>query len=150
MQADQTTLQFSGAGQSRSVTLTITPQGGFKSTISFTASNLPSGMTAMFSTANVTVQQSSAINVILTLTAGQNVQPGTYDVSVTTNTGFSQKNLVLTVLVRAGGAEIWPIVLVMVVVIAVVSLILFVGMPKGREVRRIAEGGRDNRPLLPP
>ena len=149
VQADQTTLQFSGAGQSRSVTLTITPQGGFKSAISFSATNLPSGMTATFSTANVTVQQSAAMNVILTLTAGSNVQPGTYDVSVMSNTGFSQKNLVLTVLVRAGGSEIWPIVLVMIVVLAVVSLIVFVGMPRGREVRRIPERERDRQPRLP-
>jgi hypothetical protein len=149
VQADQTTLQFSGAGQSRSVTLTIMPQGGFKSAISFSATNLPSGMTATFSTANVTVQQTAAMNVILTLTAGSNVQPGTYDVSVMSNTGFSQKNLVLTVLVRAGGSEIWPIVLVMIVVLAVVSLIVFVGMPRGREVRRIPERERDRQPRLP-
>lgn len=149
IQADQTTLQFSGVGQSRSVTLTITPQGGFKSAISFSVTNLPSGMTATFSSANVTVQQTSATNVILTLTAGSSVQPGTYDVSVTTNTGFSQKNLVLTVLVRAGGSEVWPIVLVMIVVIAVVSLIIFVGMPRGREVRRIPERESD-RARLPP
>ena len=150
VQADQTTLQFSGPGQSRSVTLTIAPQGGFKSSISFSATNLPPGMTASFSTANLTVQQSAAMNVILTLTAGSNVQPGTYDVSVMSNTGFSQKNLVLTVLVRAGGSEIWPVLLVMVIVIAVVSLIIFVGMPRGREVRRIPERERDRQPRLPP
>lgn len=149
VQADQTTLSFNGVGQSRSVTLTITPSGGFASAIAFSVANLPSGMTATFSTANVTVQQSAAVNVILTLTAGQNVQPGTYDVSVTSNTGFSQKNIVLTVLVRAGGAEIWPIVLVMIVAIAVVSLIVFVGMPRGREVRRIPERESD-RARLPP
>jgi hypothetical protein len=149
VQADQTTIAFTGVGQSRSVTLTITPQGGFKSSISFSTTNLPSGMTATFSTANVTVQQSAPLNVILTLTAGQNLQPGTYDVSVMSNTGFSQKNLVLTVLVRAGGAEIWPVVLVMVVAIAVVSLIIFVGMPRGRDVRRIPERESD-RPRLPP
>ena len=150
VQADQTTLQFSGAGQSRSVTLTITPQGGFKSAISFSVTNLPSGMAATFSIANVTVQQSTAMNVIFTLTAGSDVQPGTYDVSVMSNNGFSQKNLVLTVLVRAGGSEIWPIVLVMVVAIAVVSLVLFVGMPRGREIRRIPERERDHQPRLPP
>jgi hypothetical protein len=149
--ADQTTLQFSGPGQSRSVTLTIIPENGFKSAISFSVTNLPAGMTATFSTANVTVQQSGSMNNILTLTAGSNVQPGTYDVSVMSNTGFSQKNLVLTVLVRAGGSEIWPIVLVMVVVLAVVSLIVFVGMPKGRELRRIpAERDRDRQQRLPP
>jgi len=150
VQADQTTLQFSGPGQSRSVTLTITPESGFKSAISFSVTNLPAGMTATFSTANVTVQQTSAMNVILTLTAGSNVQAGTYDVSIMSNTGFSQKNLVLTVLVRSGGSEIWPVVLVMVVVLSVVSLIVFVGMPKGRELRRIPERDRDRQQRLPP
>lgn len=150
IQADQTTLQFSGAGQSRSITLTIVPQGGFKSTVSFSVTNLPSGMTATFSTVNATVQQTTPMNVILTLAAGSNVQPGTYDVSVVTNTGFSSKSFVLTVLVRAGGAEIWPIVLILVIMIAVVSLIVFVGMPRGREVRRITEKERDRMPRLPP
>jgi hypothetical protein len=150
VQADQTTIQFNGVGQTRSVTLTITPVGGFRSAISFVATNLPSGMTAAFSTANLTVQQNTPVQVVLTLTAGQNVQPGTYQVSITTNTGFSSKSMVLTILVRAGGAEIWPVILVMVIVIAVVSLIIFVGMPRGREIRRVSERDLDRYPRLPP
>jgi uncharacterized membrane protein len=152
MQADQTTLEFSGTGQTRSVTLTIAPQGGFKSTISFLATNLPAGMTATFSTENLTVQQTTPVNVVLSLTAGPNVQPGTYQVSITTNTGFSSysKSMVLTVLVRAGASAIWPVVIVMVVVIGVVSLIMFVGMPRGKEVRQISEKDRDRLPRLPP
>jgi hypothetical protein len=150
VQADQTTLQFSGAGQSRSVTLTITPESGFKSAISLSATNLPTGMTAEFSTADVTVQQSTPMNVILTLTASASVQPGTYDVSVVTNTGFTQKNLVLTLLVRSGGSEILPVVLVMIVVIGVVSLIIFAGIPRSREVRRMPDRERDRQPRLPP
>ena len=146
--ADQTTLEFSGVGQSRDVTLTIVPEGGFKSAISFTATNLPNGIMAAFSNANLTVQQGGPVTVILTLTVGPNAQPGTYEISITTNTGFSSKSLVLTVLVRAGGSEIWPVILVMTIVIAVVSLIIFVGMPRGREVRRISE--RDHLPSLPP
>jgi VCBS repeat-containing protein len=151
MQADQTTVEFSGAGQSRTITLTVTPQGGFKSTITFSAANLPAGMTAAFSSVTYNIQQSTPINVILTLTAGQTTQPGTYQFSVVTNTGFSTKSLVLTVLIRAGGTQIWPVILVVVIVIAVVSLIAFVGMPRGREVRRVSERrGEGGYPRLPP
>jgi hypothetical protein len=150
VQADQTTIEFNGAGQTRTVTLTVIPQSGFRSTISFLATNLPNGMIASFSTANLTIQQNTPANVVLTLTATQNVQPGTYQVSITTNTGFSSKSMVLTILVRAGGAEIWPVILVMVIVIAVVSLMIFVGMPRGREVRRISERDQDRLPRLPP
>lgn len=152
VQADQTTVEFSGSGQSRTITLTVTPQGGFKSTITFSAANLPAGMTATFSSATYNMQQSTPINVILTLTAGETTQPGTYQFSVVTNTGFSTKSLVLTVLVRAGSTQIWPVILVVVIVIAVVSLIAFVGLqPRGREVRRISERrGEGGYPRLPP
>lgn len=146
--ADQTTVEFSGAGQSKSVTLSIAPQGNFKSKIAFSISSLPAGVTATFSTVNNTVQQSTPVNVILTLTAGSTVQAGTYDVSVVTDTGFSQKNLVLTLLVRPGISQIWPIVLVTVIVIAVLSLLVFVGLPRGRETHRIPEKEIE-RPRLP-
>ena len=150
IQADQTTLGFTGSGQSVTVTLTITPQNGFRSNINLTALNLPSGFTATFSPTNVQVQQSAPITVILTIVAGPNIQAGTYDVSIVSNTGVSAaKSIVLTILVRAGVGQIWPIVLVVVVVIAVVSLIAFVGMPRGREVRRIPERPSDV-PSLPP
>jgi hypothetical protein len=148
--ADQTVLSFTGAGESKTVTLTITPQNGFRSNINLTTLNLPTGFTASFSPSNLQVQQSTPITVILSIVAGQNIQPGTYSVSVVSSTGVSAaKSLVLTVLVRAGVAQIWPIVLVVVVVIAVVSIIVFVGMPKGREVRRIPEQDT-GAPRLPP
>ena len=146
--ADQATIEFNGAGQSKSVTLTITPQDGFNSKIAFSIPNLPAGVTAAFSTVNNTIQQSTPANVILTLTAGSAVQAGTYDVSVVTNTGFSQKSLVLTLLVRPGVSQIWPVVLIVVIVIAVLSLLVFVGLPRGREIHRIPEKEID-RPRLP-
>jgi hypothetical protein len=150
IQADQTTLDFTGSGQSVTVTLTITPENGFRSNINLTALNLPSGFTATFSPANIQVQQAGPISVILTIVAGPNIQAGTYDVTIVSNTGVSAaKSLILTVLVRAGVGEIWPIVLVVVVVIAVVSLIAFVGMGRGREVRRIP-GRPSDYPSLPP
>jgi hypothetical protein len=148
--ADQTLLSFTGTGQSDTVTLTITPVNGFESNINLTTVNLPTGFSATFSPQNLVIQQAVPITVLLTIVAGPNIQPGTYQVDVISNTGVTaQKTLVLTFLVRAGVGQIWPIVLVVVVIIAVVSLIAFVGLPRGREVRRIPER-RSDVPSLPP
>lgn len=150
VQADQTLLSFTGTGQSKTVTLTITPQNGFKSNINLTTLNLPAGFTATFSPQSLQVQQTGPITVILTIVAGSNIQPGSYAVSVVTTTGVTAaKTTVLTLLVRAGVGQIWPIVLVVVVIIAVVSIIAFIGLPRGREVRRIPERPSDV-PSLPP
>jgi len=150
VQADQTLLSFTGSGQSKTVTLTITPQNGFRSNINLTALNLPVGFSATFSPQSLQIQQSGPITVTLTIVAGSNIQPGTYSVSIVSNTGVTaSKTTVLTVLVRAGVGQIWPIVLVVVVIIAVVSLIAFIGLPRGREVRRIPERPSDV-PSLPP
>lgn len=150
VQADQTLLSFTGSGQSKTVTLTITPQNGFRSNINLTALNLPVGFSATFSPQSLQIQQSGPITVTLTIVAGSNIQPGTYSVSIVSNTGVTaSKTTVLTLLVRAGVGQIWPIVLVVVVIIAVVSLIAFIGLPRGREVRRIPERPSDV-PSLPP
>lgn len=150
VQADQTILSFTGVGESKSITLTITPQNGFKSNINLTTLNLPTGFTDSFSPTNLQVQQSSPITVILTIVAGSNIQPGTYSVSIVSTTGVSAaKNIPITVLVRAGVGQIWPIVLIMVILIAVVSIIAFIGIPRGREVRRIPEQ-QTGVPSLPP
>jgi hypothetical protein len=149
IEADQTLLGFTGTGESKSVTLTITPQNGFRSNINLTTLNLPTGFTATFSPTNLQVQQSTPITVILTIVAGSNIQPGTYSVSIVSSTGVSATKLVLlTILVRAGISQIWPIVVLVVTVIAVVSIIVFIGMPRAREVRRIPE--RPGVPSLPP
>jgi hypothetical protein len=148
-QADQTTIAFTGAGQSNTVTLTITPQNGFRSNINLTALNLPSGFTATFSPTNLQILQSTPITVVLTIVAGPNVQPGTYSTSIVSSTGVSAaQTIVLTLLVRPGIAQIWPIVVIVVIVIAVVSIIVFIGMPRGREVRRIPQ--QPGVPSLPP
>jgi hypothetical protein len=147
--ADQTILSFTGAGESKTVTLTITPQNGFRSNINLTSLNLPSGFSATFSPTNLQVQQSTPITVILTIVAGSNVQPGTYSVSIISSTGVSAaKTVVLTLLVRPGIAQIWPIVVIVGIVIGVVSIIVFIGMPRGREVRRIPQ--QPGVPSLPP
>jgi hypothetical protein len=150
IQADQSLLSFTGAGQSKTVTLTITPENGFRSNINLTTVNLPTGFTVTFSPATLQIQQAGAVTVLMTIVAGPNIQPGTYDVTIVSDTGVTAtKNVVLTFLVRAGLGQIWPIVLIVVVVIAVVSLIAFIGLPRGKEVRRIPERPSDV-PSLPP
>jgi hypothetical protein len=148
--ADQTLLSFTGVGQQKSVTLTITPLNGFRSNINLTTLNLPPGFIATFTPQNLQIQQPVPITVILTIVSGPNIQPGTYSVNVVSSTGVTAaKTTVLTLLVQAGVGQIWPIVLGVVAIIAVVSVIAFIGFPRGREVRRIPERPSDV-PSLPP
>jgi hypothetical protein len=87
--------------------------------------------------------------VILTIIAGPNIQPGTYSVSIVSSTGVSAaKTFILTILVRPGIAQIWPIVVIIGIVMGVVSIIVFIGMPRGREVRRVPQ--QPGVPSLPP
>ena len=132
---DQTIVSLNARGESRSVTLTITPQGDFKSTVKLTVANVPHGVTASLSSTTTSLQANSPANVILTLTATSEAQPGTYDITLVVDTGFSSKTVNLTLLIRSGTVEIWPVVLVVVILIAVISAIVFIGMPRGRQVR---------------
>lgn len=145
LRLDQATISLNARGESRSVTLTVLPQGDFRSTITFSVTNLPRGLTASLSSPSATVQQEIPLTVVLTLTAQSDAQPGTYDLSIVANTGFSTKTIGLTVLVRAGTVEIWPVVLVVVILIAVVSAIAFIGMPRGRHIHVVSDTRR-----LPP
>jgi hypothetical protein len=61
------TLQSGGQG---TVTLTVTPAGGFNSTVSFACSGLPSGASCSFSPATVTPTTSAAVTTTLTIAAG--------------------------------------------------------------------------------
>jgi hypothetical protein len=177
VQADQTLLSFTGSGQQKIVTLTITPVNGFRSNINITTVNLPVGFTATFNPQNIVIQQSVPITVLLTIVSGPNIQAGTYPVDVVSNTGVTAtkttvltflvqagtypvtiqtstgvaatKSTALTFLVQPGIGQIWPIVLVVVIIIAVVSVLAFIGLPKAREVRRIPERPSDV-PSLPP
>jgi len=148
--ADQTLLSFTGAGEQKIVTLTITPENGFRDNINLTTLNLPPGFTVTFTPPNVIVQQALPITVLMTIVSGPNIQPGTYPVDIVSSTGVAAtKTTVLTFLVQAGVGQIWPIVLVVVIIIAVVSVLAFIGLPKAREVRRIPERPSDV-PSLPP
>jgi len=151
LKLDQTLVSLNARGESRSITLTVTPSGGFRSTIDFSVTNLPRGVTATLSTSTATIQQEGAVTLVLTLTAGYETLPGTYDLSIIANTGFSTKTTSLTLLVRSGSVEIWPVVLVVFVLIAVVSLVIFVGFPRRRQVRtRMPRETRGDIRRLPP
>jgi uncharacterized membrane protein len=80
-------------GASGSATITVTYQGGFTGNVTFTASYLPSGVTASFSP-NPTTSTS-----VLTLTVSGSVASGTYPVTVTGTSGSASVagNLALTV-----------------------------------------------------
>jgi len=142
LRLDQAIVSLNARGESRSVTLTVVPEGDFRSTIDFSVTNLPRGVVATLSTVSATVQVGSPITVILTLTATQDAQPGTYDLAIVANTGFSQKTINVTLLIRAGSVEIWPVVLVVVILIAVISAIVFIGMPRGRQIRIMSDTRR--------
>ena len=135
---DQTTLALNARGESRTVTMNIVPQTGFRSTIVLSVAQLPTGVTATLSTANVTVQSDDPIPIVLTLTAQSNAAPGTYNVAVLSNTGFSQKTVTMTVLIRTGTIEMWPVVLVVVILIAVVSAIAFLAIPRRKHVHVVS------------
>jgi hypothetical protein len=138
---DQNIVMLNARGESRSITLTITPQGDFRSTIDFSVSNLPRGVTATLSATSTTIQSNTVGTITLTLTASTDAQPGTYDVAIVANTGFSTKSISLTLLVRSG-TEIWPVVLIVVVLITVISVIVFAGMPRRGRRYRVVTGPR--------
>jgi uncharacterized membrane-anchored protein len=128
--------------------LTVTPQGGFRSTIYFSVSQLPAGITANFSNPTATIQTDQPTTMVLTLTAQQNAAPGTYSVAIISGTGLSTKTVILTLLIRSGIYETWPIILIVIAIIAAVTIVVFVGFPK-RGGRRVYVLKQDEKKLLP-
>ena len=87
-----------GQGQSCSLsTISVTPMGAFASTVAFTASELPAGVTASFCPA------STATTTALTLSASAVATVGPAAVTVTGTSGNSSHTLAIDVLVTAGG-----------------------------------------------
>jgi uncharacterized repeat protein (TIGR03803 family) len=58
-----------GAGQSANTTLTVAPENGFNSQVSFSCSGLPSGVTCGFNPASVTPNGNGAATTALTISA---------------------------------------------------------------------------------
>jgi len=144
--AEQTTIALNARGDSKSATLTIAPQGGFRATIYFSVSQLPAGVTAAFSSSSATIQSDQPVTVVFTLTAAQNAAPGTYNVAIVCSTGLSTKTVIVTLLVRSGIYETWPIVLIVVAIIAAVTVVVFIGIPRKKPVYVLKEGEKK---LLP-
>jgi cellulose 1,4-beta-cellobiosidase len=84
-------------GSSGTDTITVTDQSGFTGTVSFTASGLPSGVTASFNPA------SSTTTSVLTLTVGSSTAAGAYTVTVTGTSGSTTATTSLTLNVVAAG-----------------------------------------------
>jgi cellulose 1,4-beta-cellobiosidase len=77
-------------GSSGTDTITVTDLSGFTGTVSFTASGLPSGVTASFSPA------SSTTSSVLTLTASSTATLGSFTVTVTGTSGSTTATTSLT------------------------------------------------------
>jgi hypothetical protein len=84
-------------GSSVGDTVTITPQNGFSSSVSLTATGLPSGVTAAF---NPTSTTSSST---LTLTASSTATTGAATVTITGTSGGLTHSTTLSLTVNAGG-----------------------------------------------
>ena len=67
-------------GSNKSVTMTVAVSGGFNAAVSFTASGLPSGVTATFTPATLAAPGSGSS--ALKITAASNAKAGTYSVTV--------------------------------------------------------------------
>ncbi len=139
IEVSQKTIALNTRGESRSVTLTITPLDGFRSRIDFSVTELPSGVRATISPSNVTIQSDAPVNVILTLISEQYADPGTYNVAVITSTGVATRTVNLNLLLRTGAAEIWPVVVLIGVVIGIASAIAFIAVPRGKHTHLIRD-----------
>jgi cellulase/cellobiase CelA1 len=84
-------------GASSSDTITVTDLSGFAGTVSFTASGLPSGVTASFSPA------SSTTSTVLTLAATTTATTGAFTVTVTGTSGSNTATASITLNVVSGG-----------------------------------------------
>jgi subtilase family serine protease len=101
------TLSFAGAGvalprgSTATGAVTVTPQNGFNSPVSLTASGLPSGVTAAFGAV-------SSGTSLVTFTAGSTVVAGSYPVTVNGVSGTlkSSASFNLTVLLPATGTSL--------------------------------------------
>jgi hypothetical protein len=81
LSATPSTIRLTQGGAAGTSTINVTPSGGFTGSVSFTASTLPSGVTATFS------PTSSATSSVLTLTASSTATTGVFSLTVTGTSG---------------------------------------------------------------
>jgi subtilase family serine protease len=94
-------------GASGTSTITITSTGGFNSATTLSATGLPSGVTAAFSTNPVTPPANGSATSTLTLTASSSATVGTATMTITGTSGSTTHNttIALTVNASAGTAN---------------------------------------------
>jgi len=84
-------------GYAGNVLITVNDQGGFTGSVSLTVSGVPSGVTASFSPSTTTTTSS------LTLTSTSSATPGTYQLTVTGNSGSVTASTSVYLVVEAPG-----------------------------------------------
>jgi len=87
-------------GASGTSTITIVPVNGFDSSVNFTASGLPSGVSAQFSPNPATTTS------VLTLTASASATKGTSTVTITGTSGALTQTTTISLTITAGSAPI--------------------------------------------
>src|SRR5882757_56893 len=84
-------------------TITITSLNGFNSATTFSASNLPSGVTAAFSTNPVTPPANGSATSTLTLTASGTATTGTTNITINGTSGALSHNATIALTVNSSG-----------------------------------------------
>src|SRR5271155_983385 len=88
-------------GASGTGTITVTSTGGFNSATTLSASGLPSGVTATFSTNPVTPPANGSASSTLTLTASASATVGTATVTITGTSGSTSHSTTIALTVNA-------------------------------------------------
>jgi hypothetical protein len=94
-------------GTNATSTVTVTSQNGFNSATTLSASGLPSGVTAAFSTNPVTPPANGSTTSTLTFTASSTATTGTSTVTITGTSGTTTSTTTISLTVTtAGGAQV--------------------------------------------
>ena len=94
-----------GQGNQGTSTISTTISNGFNSSISLSASGVPSGTTVSFNPQTIPAPGSG--NSTMTITVGANTPMGTYPITVTGNGGGIQQQVTITLTVTAQVALSW-------------------------------------------
>jgi len=92
-------------GSSATSTITITSTGGFSSATTLSASGLPSGVTASFSTNPVTPAANGSATSTLTLTASSTATTGAATVTITGTSGSTSHSTTIALTVNAAATS---------------------------------------------
>jgi hypothetical protein len=87
-------------------TITVASQNGFNSATTLSASGLPSGVTAAFSTNPVTPPANGSASSTLTFTASSTAATGTSTVTITGTSGSTVKTTTITLTVTAPSSQL--------------------------------------------